>query len=104
MWGGLLKFKCLNLHLMWVFFFFFCRRQKKMQQDFFFFLVNGLPNADVMPGGIRHPKLQIYRAPSIHVIHSGCDSLPPLLLLQSNQQHSPQIGADAEDEVTSCCR
>lgn len=65
-----------------------------MQQDFFF-LFNGLPNADVMPGGIRHPKLQIYRAPSIHVIHSGCDSLP--LPLQSNQQHSPQIGADAED-------
>lgn len=87
-----------------VFFFlvFFVVAKRKCSR-IVFFLVNGLPNADVMPGGIRHPKLQIYRVPSIHVIHSGCDSLP-LLLLQSNQQHSPQIGADAEDEVTSCCR
>lgn len=50
-----------------------------------------LPNADVMPGGIRHLKLRIYSAPSIHVIHSDCD-----LLLQSNQRHSPQIGADLQ--------
>lgn len=60
----------------------------KILQDFFFYV---LPNADVMPGGIRHLKLRIYSAPSIHVIHSDCDSL-----LQSNQRHSPQIGADVQ--------
>lgn len=53
------------------FFFVFFVVAKRKCSRMVFFLVNGLPNADVMPGGIRHPELQIYRAPSIHVIHSA---------------------------------